>query len=86
MQQVTIEWLDLNGKKHTNKIAIPAGYINLSRIDDWFRAGKLNSDPEFLEKFYSDPRAKSRVFGKYWEKHSEEVEDLKKNMMKGNGK
>ena len=39
MQQVTIEWLDLNGKKHTNKIAIPAGHINLSRIDDWFRAG-----------------------------------------------
>ena len=42
MQQVTIEWLDLNGKKHTNKIAIPAGHINLSRIDDWFRAGNLN--------------------------------------------
>ena len=42
MQQVTIEWLDLNGKKHINKIAIPAGHINLSRIDDWFRAGNLN--------------------------------------------
>ena len=38
MQQVTIEWLDLN----INKIAIPAGHINLSRIDDWFRAGNLN--------------------------------------------
>lgn len=44
MQQVTIEWLDLNGKKHTNKIAIPAGHINLSRIDDWFRAGIFVSD------------------------------------------
>lgn len=41
MQQVTIEWLDLNGKKNTNKIAIPAGHINLSRIDDWFRAGNV---------------------------------------------
>ena len=42
MQQVTIEWLDLNGKKHINKIAIPTGHINLSRIDDWFRAGNSN--------------------------------------------
>lgn len=42
MQQVTIEWLDLNGKKHTNTIAIPAGHINLSRIDGWFKAVNLN--------------------------------------------
>lgn len=42
MQQVTIEWLDLNGKNHTNTIAIPAGHINLSRIDGWFKAGNLN--------------------------------------------
>ena len=42
MQQVTIEWLDLNGKNHTNTIAIPAGHINLSRIDGWFKAVNLN--------------------------------------------
>ena len=42
MQQVTIEWLDLNGKNHMNTIAIPAGHINLSRIDDWFKAVNLN--------------------------------------------
>ena len=42
MQQVTIEWLYLNGKNHMNTIAIPVGHINLSRIDDWFRAGNLN--------------------------------------------
>ena len=41
-QVLLIVKYDLNGKKHTNKIAIPAGHINLSRIDDWFRAGNLN--------------------------------------------
>lgn len=42
MQQVTVEWLDLNGKNHTKKISIPAGHINLSRIDGWFKADNLN--------------------------------------------
>lgn len=58
MQQVTIEWLDLNGKKHTNKIAIPAGHINLSRIDDCWLFKKIEHklenenfpDYEFEEK------------------------------------
>lgn len=45
--------------------------------------GKLNPDPDFLKNFYLD---KSQVFGKYWEKYADDVEDLKKHMMKGNGK
>lgn len=48
--------------------------------------GKLNSDPDFLKNFYLDPQAKSKVFGKYWEKYADDVEDLKKHMMKGNNK
>ena len=44
--------------------------------------GKLNSDPDFC----LDPQAKSKVFGKYWEKYADDVEDLKKHMMKGNNK
>lgn len=77
----------IEGAKAPNGKMIDNDDINLlPPIAAYDLLGKLNSDPEFLEKFYSDPRAKSRVFGKYWEKHSEEVEDLKKNMMKGNGK
>ena len=48
--------------------------------------GKLNSDPDFLKNFYLDPQAKSKVFGKYWEKYADDVEDLKKHMMKGKNK
>lgn len=48
--------------------------------------GKLNSDPDFLKNFCLDPQAKSKVFGKYWEKSADDVEDLKKHMMKGNNK
>lgn len=48
--------------------------------------GKLNSDPDFLKNFCLDPQAKSKVFGKYWEKYADDVEDLKKRMMKGNNK
>ena len=48
--------------------------------------GKLNPDPDFLKNFYLDPQAKSKVFGKYWEKYADDVEDLKKHMMKGNNK
>ena len=48
--------------------------------------GKLYSDPDFLKNFYLDPQAKSKVFGKYWEKYADDVEDLKKHMMKGNNK
>lgn len=48
--------------------------------------GKLNSDRDFLKNFYLDPQAKSKVFGKYWEKYADDVEDLKKHMMKGKNK
>lgn len=48
--------------------------------------GKLNSDPDFLKNFCLDPQAKSKVFGKYWEKYADDVEDLKKHMMKGKNK
>ena len=48
--------------------------------------GKLNSDPDFLKNFCLDQQAKSIVFGKYWEKYADDVEDLKKHMMKGNSK
>ena len=48
--------------------------------------GKLNPDPDFLKNFCLDPQAKSKVFGKYWEKYADDVEDLKKYMMKGNNK
>ena len=48
--------------------------------------GKLNPDPDFLKNFCLDPQAKSKVFGEYWEKYADDVEDLKKHMMKGNNK
>lgn len=45
--------------------------------------GKMidNDDINFLP-----PIAASDLLGKYWEKYADDVEDLKKHMMKGNGK